>query len=165
MISEKGSSETPLGSGGTTPRRVPNRGTPASRVGGLLGVQARGRLQVGGHRFQRPLAATIFDGDHSGDEERWVTIGKDEEGRYILLVHTFQEVEPNRASVRIHFGAPPNQNGNRSVRRDIPMKPEYDFKNAERGKFFRPGAVLRLPIYLEPEVQDYLAAKAQAKIS
>jgi hypothetical protein len=43
------------------------------------------------------------------------------------------------------------------------MKPEYDFKNAERGKFFRPEAVLRLPIYLEPEVQDYLAAKAQAK--
>ncbi len=43
------------------------------------------------------------------------------------------------------------------------MKTEYDFKNAERGKFFRPGAVLRLPIYLEPEVQDYLAAKAQAK--
>lgn len=43
------------------------------------------------------------------------------------------------------------------------MKPEYEFKNAERGKFFRPGAVLRLPIYLEPEVQDYLAAKAQAK--
>ena len=43
------------------------------------------------------------------------------------------------------------------------MKPEYNFKNAERGKFFRPGAVLRLPIYLEPEVQDYLAAKAQAK--
>ena len=43
------------------------------------------------------------------------------------------------------------------------MKPEYDFKNAERGKFFRPGAVSRLPIYLEPEVQDYLAAKAQAK--
>ncbi len=43
------------------------------------------------------------------------------------------------------------------------MKPEYDFKNAERGKFYRPGAALRLPIYLEPEVQDYLAAKAQAK--
>jgi hypothetical protein len=43
------------------------------------------------------------------------------------------------------------------------MKPEYDFKNAERGKFFHPGAVLRLPIFLEPEVQDYLAAKAQAK--
>lgn len=45
----------------------------------------------------------------------------------------------------------------------MPMKPEYDFKNAERGQFFRPGTNLRLPIYLEPEVQDYLAAKAQAK--
>ena len=43
------------------------------------------------------------------------------------------------------------------------MKPEYDFKNAERGKFFRPNAVLRLPIYLDPEVQDYLAAKAEQK--
>lgn len=43
------------------------------------------------------------------------------------------------------------------------MKPEYDFSKAERGKFFRPGAVLRLPIYLEPGVQEYLAAKAQAK--
>ena len=79
--------------------------------------------------FKDPLAATIFDGDHSGH----------------------------------HFGAPPNQSGNHPVRRDISMKPEYDFKNAERGKFFRPGAVLRLPIYLEPEVPDYLAAKAQAK--
>jgi predicted HicB family RNase H-like nuclease len=43
------------------------------------------------------------------------------------------------------------------------MKPEYDFSNAERGKFFRQGALSRLPVYLEPEVQDYLAAKAQAK--
>jgi hypothetical protein len=43
------------------------------------------------------------------------------------------------------------------------MKPEYDFANAKRGKFFRPGSVLRLPVYLEPEVQAYLAAKAQAK--
>jgi uncharacterized protein len=51
--------------------------------------------------FKDPLAATIFDDDHSGGEQRWVTIGKDEEGRYILVVHTFQETEPNQASVRI----------------------------------------------------------------
>lgn len=43
------------------------------------------------------------------------------------------------------------------------MKPEYDFKNAERGKFSQPGAVMRLPIFLDPEVQDYLAAKAQQR--
>ena len=53
------------------------------------------------HAVEFTLAATIFDGDHSGDEQRWVTIGKNEEGRYIVVVHTFQEVEPNRASVRI----------------------------------------------------------------
>ncbi|MBM3737935.1 MAG: hypothetical protein FJW39_19305 [Acidobacteria bacterium] len=32
-----------------------------------------------------------------------------------------------------------------------------------KGRGGRYRAVLRLPIYLEPEVQDYLAAKAQAK--
>lgn len=43
------------------------------------------------------------------------------------------------------------------------MKPEYDFSNGERGKFFRPGAALDLPIYLDPKVRDYLTARAQAK--
>lgn len=43
------------------------------------------------------------------------------------------------------------------------MKPEYDFSKAERGKFFRPDAELRLPIYLSPEVQAYLAARAAQK--
>lgn len=28
------------------------------------------------------------------------------------------------------------------------MKPEYDFSNAERGKFYRPNARLNLPVYL-----------------
>lgn len=32
------------------------------------------------------------------------------------------------------------------------MKKEYDFSNAERGKFHRKNAEIRLPIYLEPEV-------------
>ena len=59
--------------------------------------------------FKDRLAATIFDGDHSGDEQRWATIGKDEEGRYILVVHTFQEVEANRASVRIILARRPTK--------------------------------------------------------
>ena len=37
------------------------------------------------------------------------------------------------------------------------MKPEYDFTQGERGKFFRPDAKIRLPIYLDDEVQAYLA--------
>ncbi len=36
------------------------------------------------------------------------------------------------------------------------MKKEYDFSKAERGKFYRKGAKLRLPIYLDPKVQSQL---------
>ena len=43
------------------------------------------------------------------------------------------------------------------------MKDHYDFSNAERGKFYKPDAVFRLPVYLDEAVQDYLAAKADAK--
>jgi len=43
------------------------------------------------------------------------------------------------------------------------MKNEYDFKNAERGKFYRKDAVLDLPVYLEAGVRDYLTARAKAK--
>ena len=35
------------------------------------------------------------------------------------------------------------------------MKKEYDFSKGERGKFFRPGARLNLPVYLEPDLRDY----------
>jgi hypothetical protein len=43
------------------------------------------------------------------------------------------------------------------------MQNEYDFSKAERGKFYREDVVLQLPIYLDPEVGEYLAACAKAK--
>lgn len=43
------------------------------------------------------------------------------------------------------------------------MKEEYDFSNAERGKFFRPEAKFNLPIYLEEEVLEFFSQRAQAK--
>ncbi|HXB69258.1 MAG TPA: hypothetical protein VNY05_13500 [Candidatus Acidoferrales bacterium] len=43
------------------------------------------------------------------------------------------------------------------------MKPNYDFSKAERGKFFRQGARLRLPIYLDGELQQRLERIAQKK--
>jgi len=36
------------------------------------------------------------------------------------------------------------------------MKGEYDFSKAERGKFFKGSAELRLPIYLETKLQHQL---------
>ena len=43
------------------------------------------------------------------------------------------------------------------------MKDEYDFSNAERGKFYRPNLRLIPPVRLEPEVLDFLATRAQAR--
>lgn len=43
------------------------------------------------------------------------------------------------------------------------MKREYDFSHAVRGKFYRKGAELRLPIYLEVKLQSQLEQIAQKK--
>ena len=43
------------------------------------------------------------------------------------------------------------------------MKSEYDFSKGERGKFFKAEAELRLPIYLDADVQRYLTERAADK--
>ncbi len=45
------------------------------------------------------------------------------------------------------------------------MKEEYDFSNGERGKFYNKEATFNLPIYLEPEIESFVAtlAKEQKK--
>jgi hypothetical protein len=45
------------------------------------------------------------------------------------------------------------------------MKREYDFSGGTRGKFHRPNAVLHIPVYLEPEVQQRLERVAEARKS
>jgi hypothetical protein len=44
---------------------------------------------------------------------------------------------------------------------DIPS--EIDFSHGTRGKFYRPNSRLNLPVYLEADVQTYLAALAARK--
>jgi len=43
------------------------------------------------------------------------------------------------------------------------MRPHYDFSKAERGTFYRKGARLRLPIYLDRQLQKRLERIAQKK--
>jgi hypothetical protein len=43
------------------------------------------------------------------------------------------------------------------------MKAEYDFSNAERGKFFCPNAQFNLPIYLEEDALEFFSQRAEAK--
>ena len=48
------------------------------------------------------------------------------------------------------------------------MKKQYDFSQAERGKFYRPGAKLNLPVYLDEEVLAFvqrIAEKREADVS
>ena len=43
------------------------------------------------------------------------------------------------------------------------MKEEYDFSKGERGKFYRKGAKLNLPIYLDDEVITFIEDIANKK--
>ena len=51
--------------------------------------------------FLDPLAATIPDDVHSSDEQRWVTIGVSDAGSLVVVVHTYEEMDANLATVRI----------------------------------------------------------------
>lgn len=46
---------------------------------------------------------------------------------------------------------------------DDDMPAEIDFSKGVRGKFYRPGMRMKLPVYLDEEVQDSLTALAQDK--
>jgi cytidylate kinase len=48
-----------------------------------------------------------------------------------------------------------------NMKGDNKMKREYDFSKGVRGKFYREGAVLRLPIYLDAKLQVQLERLAQ----
>ena len=43
------------------------------------------------------------------------------------------------------------------------MKEEYDFSKAEKGKFYRKNVNLRLPVYLEPKILQFIEDIAKNK--
>ena len=45
------------------------------------------------------------------------------------------------------------------------MKKEYDFSKGVRGKFYRKGAVLQLPIYPDYRLQGRIEAVARKKVT
>lgn len=53
--------------------------------------------------------------------------------------------------------------GTQTNPQDDDLPAEIDFSKGARGKFFQPTARLNLPVYLEAEVQTYLAACAKAR--
>lgn len=51
--------------------------------------------------FGDPLAVTIPDEEHTTTETRWITLGKDAQGHYVLVVHTFEWLTEDRGRVRL----------------------------------------------------------------
>ena len=43
------------------------------------------------------------------------------------------------------------------------MKKEYDFSKGVRGKFYRPGVRLNLPIYLDNDISEFVHKYAKQK--
>jgi hypothetical protein len=43
------------------------------------------------------------------------------------------------------------------------MKKEYDFSKGERGKFYHPDAKFHIPIYLDPDLTDFIQLVATKK--
>jgi hypothetical protein len=43
------------------------------------------------------------------------------------------------------------------------MKAEYDFSKGERGKFYHSDAVFSFPVYLEPDVSDFMSQLADER--
>ncbi|NJL56954.1 hypothetical protein HC928_18730 [bacterium] len=43
------------------------------------------------------------------------------------------------------------------------MEAEYDFSEAERGKFYRSGVKFNIPIYLDEDVLEYFSKQAETK--
>ncbi|SMF93327.1 hypothetical protein SAMN02949497_0605 [Methylomagnum ishizawai] len=39
------------------------------------------------------------------------------------------------------------------------MKDEYDFSQAEQGKFFVPAEAIQIPVYLDPDIAQFLGQK------
>ena len=56
--------------------------------------------------FRDPLALSRFDDEHSETEERWITLGQADNGRLLVVIHTFQELDQHNAAVRIISARP-----------------------------------------------------------
>ncbi len=70
----------------------------------------KGELNIRKHKvsFQRaaevfkdPHAISIFDDEHSQEEDRWITMGSDYNGRILVVSHTFRRIDEDSFRIRI----------------------------------------------------------------
>ncbi len=120
--------------------------------------------------FADPFALSIFDDKHSEIEDRWVLLGKVRSEVILVIIHTFRE-KGGIEYIRIISARKATRTEeqiyqeNTRFKKVSEMKEEYDFSNAEQGKFYRPIEELEIPIYLDKEVREFFMASLKNKES
>ena len=51
--------------------------------------------------FNDPNTLSIYDNEHSINEDRWISLGIDNGGVLIVVCHTFVQIDDNNISIRI----------------------------------------------------------------
>lgn len=51
--------------------------------------------------FLDPRAISIFDVEHSQGEDRWITMGIDNAGNLLVVIHTFHHISDSLCRIRI----------------------------------------------------------------
>jgi uncharacterized DUF497 family protein len=89
---------------------------------------AKGRQNARKHRvtfergatvFKDPNALSLFDEEHSDEDERWITLGLDETGALLVISHTFDEEAENRARSTLDISAKSNKERSETISEEI----------------------------------------------
>jgi uncharacterized protein len=51
--------------------------------------------------FLDQQALSVYDSEHSENEDRWITLGSDKQGALLVVCHTFREIGASNAVVRL----------------------------------------------------------------
>lgn len=51
--------------------------------------------------FLDPWAVSIYNEEHSLDEDRWITVGKDQTNLILVVIHTFHEENIDNCRIRL----------------------------------------------------------------
>ncbi len=51
--------------------------------------------------FLDPLVISVEDEEHSEEEERWATLGRDKNSVVLVIIHTFREIDADNCSIRL----------------------------------------------------------------
>lgn len=63
--------------------------------------------------FNDPLMLSIPDDEHSQAEQRWITMGQVNNGKLLVVIHTYQQIDNQSANIRIISARPATRHEHR----------------------------------------------------